>query len=194
MFAGITGKKRMRWPLLLSGLVILGFSFNAPLSVAQIARALFGYLPPFSENMAWYLMVVAMPLAIFITGKNIYCTFICPFGAVQELATKISGKNLSCSACVKKRARSLKVALLALALFMALFTKNPSSASYEPFATLFGLKGSLWQWVLLPAIVFSAFLFSRIWCRFFCPVSPVLDAVATWGRRLKSRIAKTKEP
>ena len=177
---------KLRWPLLLAGLFILGLSYNSPLSIAQIARVLLGYFPPVKESIGWYLMVMGLPLAIFLCGKNIYCLWICPFGAIQELTTVISGKRLSCQKCVKKKAQRIKTGLLTLALFLAVIYKNPAQASFEPFATLFALNGSTYQWVLLPLVIFSSFFFSRIWCRYFCPVSPVLHAIAAWGRRTKS--------
>jgi polyferredoxin len=74
--------------------------------------------------------------------------------------------------------------LLWLALLIVFTTSNPALAGFEPFATLFALRGSAVQWYLVTAAVLSSLVTPRLWCRFLCPVEGSLNMLAKVKRRL----------
>ena len=187
MLVGVYRKVRvLRWVTLLGGLVLIGFILNSPLTIGKFCSPLLGFFPSFRDHLVWYILVVGIPLITLITGRNLYCQWLCPFGALQEIISKISGKNVTCSGCVTRRLRMTKFVLAYGALFLGILLADPGKATYEPFAAIFALQGSSLQWFMLPIILFSAFFFSRLWCRFLCPVSPVLDGLGRTGRRLRN--------
>ncbi len=171
MVIGVAFKqKKLRWLVLLGSLVIIGFQYNTPISLANITGLLMGNFPSVRENLVWYILLIGIPVITFILGKNVYCFWLCPFGALQEITAKVGGgKFKCCNKAVEAKAAKIRYALIYLALIGAFLTKSPSFAGYEPFATLFGRQGFGIQWLILPVVIFSSFFISRFWCRFFCP-------------------------
>ena len=54
-------------------------------------------------------------------------------------------------------------------------TSNPGLGTFEPFATLFSLKGAGIQWYMVSVAIIGSFFIPRFWCRFFCPVGLCLN-------------------
>lgn len=178
--------KKLRWVTLLGGLVFIGFAFNIPISLANIAGVLMGYFPSIRENLVWYLMLIGIPLITFVLGRNVYCFWLCPFGAVQELTAKIGGGSLKCNHTrFEAGARKIKYGLTYIALLGAFIIKAPGFAGYEPFATLFALQGFGVQWFILPVVLFASLFISRFWCRYFCPVGVANELIWKLNRRFK---------
>ncbi|AFV03398.1 MULTISPECIES: 4Fe-4S binding protein [unclassified Dehalobacter] len=171
MVIGVAFKqKKLRWLVLLGSLVIIGFQYNTPISLANITGLLMGNFPSVRENLVWYILLIGIPVITFILGKNVYCFWLCPFGALQEITAKVGGgKFKCCNKRIEAKAAKIRYILIYLALIGAFLTKTPSFAGYEPFATLFGRQGFGIQWLILPVVIFSSFFISRFWCRFFCP-------------------------
>lgn len=175
VFLGVGRKiRKLRYITLAAGCVFLGFYFNSAISLSNIAVIFLGYFPPVSEKLFWYLLVIGALLIILIYGKNLYCFWLCPFGAIQELTAKIGGVNIQLSKKTLKYAQYISYTLTWTALMIIFITANSSLGSYEPFATLFGLEGFGVQWYILPAVILGSFVLNRFWCRFFCPVGVVL--------------------
>jgi Na+-translocating ferredoxin:NAD+ oxidoreductase RnfG subunit len=168
---GVTAKQRkLRWLTLTGSLVFIGFQYNTPISLANIAALFMGNFPSIRENLVWYILLIGIPALTFILGKNVYCFWLCPFGALQEITAKIGGgKFKCCNTAIEAKPAKIRYILIYLALIGAFLTKSPSFAGYEPFATLFGRQGFGIQWLILPVVIFSSFFISRFWCRFFCP-------------------------
>ncbi len=175
VFLGVGRKiRKLRYITLAAGCVFLGFYFNSAISLSNIAVIFLGYFPPVSEKLFWYLLVIGAISIILIYGKNLYCFWLCPFGAIQELTAKIGGINIQLSKKTLKYAQYISYTLTWAALMIIFITANSSLGSYEPFATLFGLEGFGVQWYILPAVILGSFVLNRFWCRFFCPVGVVL--------------------
>ncbi len=58
-------------------------------------------------------------------------------------------------------------------------------AGYEPFATLFDLRGSMVQWALLIIVVLASLVMYRPFCNYLCPMDPVIDIIAATRRWIK---------
>lgn len=186
--------KRLRWVILIGSLIFIGFQYNTPISLANIASLFMGNFPAIRENLVWYVFLIGIPIITFIAGKNVYCYWLCPFGALQEITAKAGGGKLKCNRTIELRAKKIRYILVYLALLGAFLTKSPGSASYEPFAILFGLQGFGVQWLILPVVLFTSLFISRFWCRFFCPgmvINEVIlllrKSVMRLGKRLRTR-------
>lgn len=164
---------RMKWLRYLTlgiSLVFLGFYFNAAVNVAHFGRLLLGFLPSFMENIYWYILLGGSVIFPFFFKKNIYCNTMCPFHAVQTIMIRIGGMKIKFSPAIQKVAKHSSKFLLWLALIIILISRNPTLASYEPFAMIFGLEGDGMQWYILPFVLIGVLLIRDYFCRYFCPV------------------------
>lgn len=183
----IKGLAKFRLLLLGFSMIILGFWLNRPLSMGHIGALFLGYFPKPSENLIWYIVITGALLPALFTGKNLYCTFVCPFCSLQEATHLISKVNLPIGKYIKWL-RIGKDILLFIVLFFAFLYLNPSIASYDPFGTIFGLNGSSYSWYLLFVILIASFFYRRFWCVAFCPVGTFLDKVAGIGRNVRGKV------
>lgn len=172
----ITGKRvkkkaQARNILLVCSVALLGFWFGAQFSLSTVVTLLsFSWL----RGMATYaaLLCLVLTIASFLfTRKNLFCIYICPFGAVQEGL----GKILGCSAPIQKKWMTWTARFwVFLLLLAALYYQAPSFAMYEPFGKAFNFIGSGIIYSLTILIVLASLFFKRPWCHLFCPTTVVI--------------------
>ncbi len=199
MVIGVTFRlSKLRWVALIISLIFIGFQYNTPISLANIAALFTGNFPSIRENLVWYLLLIGIPVITWILGKNVYCFWLCPFGALQEITAKVGGGKFKCrNKAIEVKGAKLRYILLYLALIGAFLTKSPSVAGYEPFATLFGLQGFGIQWLILPVVFFASFFIKRFWCRFFCPgliINELILHSRKYTRGIPERLTSKKLP
>lgn len=165
---------KIRPIIMLMGLVVLGFYLNFPLSVSHITALIMGFLPNLESSLAWYVLLTCVLFTIVVVGRNLYCAWICPFGAVQELLHKISGISLPMAPWLIKYGKNINAFIAWISVCIIFISRNPALGNFEPFAAFFSFNGFGIIWVILPVIIFSSFFIKRFWCRFFCPVGFIL--------------------
>lgn len=173
LFAGfsvLNGKKWLRYTSLFISMAFLGFYFNSALNVSQFGRVLMGYIPLLKSNVYWFVLVFGTIGFSFFLKKNVYCNAMCPFHAVEIILVKIGGMKIKFTPTVLKIAKHSAKFLLWLSLMLTFISQNPTVASYEPFAMVFGLEGEGVHWYLLPAVLIGVLFISDYFCRYFCPV------------------------
>jgi hypothetical protein len=175
---------RARLYVLGASVYFLGVHTNGSLSISNFGALLRGFVPSPYEWLFWWLMVVGTLLITAVYGRNLYCWWLCPFGGMQEFVSKISGVNWKVSGRVARLLRVQAYLLLWLALMLTFLTNNPALAGFEPFATLFSLRGLGVQWYLVSVALASSLVIPRFWCRFLCPVGESLNLLAKTKRRL----------
>lgn len=180
------GMIKYRLSLLALSAVIIGFWLNRPLTISHFAGLFQGYFPEINTNLIWYILLIGAVLPPLVMGKNVYCTWICPFCAVQEATHLISRKNLIIGENIIVLRRFRDFFLFAV-LFMAFLFQNPSIPSYEPFGTIFSFSGSRLSWYLLAVVLFSSLFFRRFWCVAFCPVGNFLEKISAVGRIIRRK-------
>lgn len=175
-------KRRIRWGTLLTGMLVLGFIYTAPLTIAQIASLLSGYLPDWHNNLYWYLLIGGILFVTTVDAKNPYCSWFCPFGAAQECLAQLTKAKYYRPHDLSKFFTWLQRGLAFSAILLGLALRRPGVASYEPFATLFDLRGVGVEWIFLGLVLLASLLVYRPFCNYLCPISPVIDFIAE-GRR-----------
>ncbi len=149
-------KKRIRWATLLGGLIFLGFIYTAPLTITMIASLLSGYWPDWHTNLYWYLLIGGILFVTTVESKNPYCSWFCPFGAFQECLAAVSGAKVYRPRTLSDALKWVQRGLALAAILLGLALRRPGVAGYEPFATLFDLRGSMVQWALLIIVVLAS--------------------------------------
>ena len=188
-----TIKKWGRWAILLTGLIVLGFIFNKPLTLANVIAFISGYWPDWQTNLYWFLLLSGVLVVTSIQGKNPYCSWFCPFGAAQEVLGTISGAKAYQPRKVYTKLRWVQRSLAFTAITLGLALRQPGAASYEPFGTLFTLEGSWPQWVMLILVLFGSLIIYRPFCNYLCPLDPVVDYIGEVRRWVKNLWQRTRK-
>ncbi len=184
--------KKLRTWLLVASVIVIGFMAEQSLTLGNFMSIVTGNMPAFTERPIWFIFVIGILLATLIFGKNIYCGWICPFGATQEGIYKaLNLKTNKVDPRIFAVAKKSVWFFIWLAAMLALFFNNPGSSSYEPFSVFFGGEGVELQWLIMGIVVFMSILVYRLWCRAFCPVGTILDLVAQ-GKRKTKKLLKNK--
>ncbi|WP_119066316.1 FMN-binding protein [Aggregatilinea lenta] len=182
-------KHTLRWAIMVVSLVILGFTYNKPLTIANFASLLAGYWPTWQTHLYWYLVLGGSIGVVLFSGKNMYCSSICPFGAAQECCARLGAarpfNDPDYNPVMSRRMRWVPRWLAVLALALGLAFRQPGAASYEPFGTLFTLNASFVPWALLIVVLFASVLVLRPFCTYLCPVKPALEFVLFARNRVR---------
>ena len=178
--------RKLRPWLLVGSVLVIGFILNSPLSSINLLDLFSGNFPIFVERSFWYVFVLGILLGTLLLGRNFYCSWLCPFGAVQEgLYKSMNLVKFSPSSKVKSFFRKLRWPVLWLAALLAILFNNHSMIAYEPFYVFFDSHGAVAQWMILLVVLFMSMLQLRFWCNGFCPTGLVLDEVAKVSRKVK---------
>jgi NosR/NirI family nitrous oxide reductase transcriptional regulator len=194
-------KKYGRWAILLTGIVMLGFVYNKPFTLANVVSLIAGYWPDWHNNLYWFLLLGGIFTVTLIQGKNPYCSWFCPFGGVQEILGTLTGAKVYHPHRVYNTLRWFQRGLAFIAIVLGLALRQPGSASYEPFGTLFDLEGTWPQWVLLVLVLLASLVFYRPFCNYICPLAPVVDYIGDarrwvknlWQERIKTVISPSSK-
>ena len=166
-------KKQLRWAGLLTGMVVLGFMYNKPLTLSMVNQMLLGFWPQWQTNIYWYLMLGGIIFVFTVDNKNPYCQWFCPFGAAQECMGAIGGAKNYSPGRYRNTFTWLRRGVVWFAILVALLFRSPGLTSYEIFGTLFALVGSNPQFILLGIVLIASLFIKRPWCTYLCPIDPV---------------------
>ena len=160
-------RRRERNAFLLFNLIGAGFLFNLQFSLTHVTRLVFDGLPS-PHVFDLFLLTVGVLILATLFGQ-IYCGYLCPFGALQELLAKL-GLTRKASAKTDRRARRVKFGILALVLLVFAFGRSNSILAVDPLLAFFGFDYSTAMALLLSVIGLCCLFYFRFWCRYFCPV------------------------
>jgi spermidine synthase/Na+-translocating ferredoxin:NAD+ oxidoreductase RnfG subunit len=169
-----------RLAVLVFNLVIGGFILNAQYSSEQIITLLSGRINTF-ESSGVFLLIAAVPLLVLLFG-NIYCGYLCPFGAAQELLSYIIPDRFKKTAPYEKmrKARFIKYIILFIMIIVFFISRSKQTLTPDPLITAFNLhawhisfKSAVFI-IMIPAVVGSIF-YGRFWCRYLCPAGAFLS-------------------
>lgn len=177
--------KQARWISLIAGLVILGFIYNKPLTLAYINRLLLGFWPAWQTELYFYLLIGGIIFVFTVDNKNPYCEWFCPFGAAQECLGLVGGAKPRQVRNMKKYLKWLPRILALSAILLAVYFRSPTLTSYELFGTLFAFVGSTIQFIALALVVIASLFIIRPWCRYLCPLDPVVDFIRIYREWIK---------
>ncbi|WP_306754187.1 NosR/NirI family protein [Paracoccus actinidiae] len=168
-------------------LVVLGWMFNAQLSVVNI-MALTGSLmtgfswQAFLLDPLTFILWFAVAAALLFWGRGAYCGWLCPFGALQELTNQVARKlripQWTLPWGLHERLWPLKY-MIFLGLFgvsLASVEQAEKLAEVEPFKTAIILNFvRAWPFVAYAVALLVAGLFvERFYCRYLCPLGAAL--------------------
>jgi hypothetical protein len=166
--------KRWRLPLLGISIVVLGFWQTTMLSIAQVISWLHHGVP---LSMQWGLLVVAflsIGLPMFF-GKKFYCVYVCPLGALQDVAGQVNKRKVTLPNSVISVLFVVRKAIFLAVVLVVLLGVNFDIGIYEPFSAFDVLSAPIVALIIaIVSVVLSIFI-QKPWCRFVCPLGQGLD-------------------
>jgi len=179
--------RALRASYLVLTLVFLGLFAKAQLSVVNVVTFVHALLSGFRWDlflldplvfMLWSFVAVS----ILFWGRGVFCGWLCPFGALQELlnmvARKIGLKQIDIPFSLHERLWMIKYVLFLgiLAISLNSIKSAFAVAEVEPFKTAITLTFMRdWPLVAYAVALLAVGLFvERFYCRYLCPLGGAL--------------------
>lgn len=171
-----SGGERARLLLLAASLGVLGIWLNTPITEIDLVNLSLGHAAPPWENPQRWLLIGFIGLTALLFGQ-VWCGYLCPFGALQELASRL-GWLLGLRSYPDRRLdqpmRWIKFLLLAFVLIAVWVSGETTWASFDPMQHAFGGRLAGWMLVLVVLVLLGSLFYVRFWCRYFCPMGAFL--------------------
>ena len=180
MTAFLRKSAKIRWVTLGFTLIYLGWMDGGFVSVSHITN--FVKIGPsmFRSDLPQLLILVFTVVTTLFWGR-IFCSSLCPFGALQDFIAHFTPKRIQKELPQKIHdlAIYIKYAVLAFLIVMALsFTDLSLFQYFEPFGTIFYFSQSYLLWGILAAFIFATIVIPRFYCRYACPLGAALGVAA----------------
>ncbi|GAB2800930.1 regulatory protein NosR [Halomonas shantousis] len=167
--------------------VFIGWYTLGQLSVVNVLT----FVHALMEDFRWELFlsdpVIFMlwtftAASLLLWGRGIFCGWLCPFGALQELineaARKLKVPQYELPFAVHERLWAVKYIVLLVLFGISLQSMSAAErfAEVEPFKTAITLKFDRQWWFVAYAVALLAInLFTRkVYCRYVCPLGAAL--------------------
>ncbi|WP_187428086.1 hypothetical protein ROLI_002090 [Roseobacter fucihabitans] len=181
--------------------VWLGLILGAQLSVVQVVAFAHSLLNGFKWDVFLMEPLIFVlwgftALGLLFWGRGVFCGWLCPFGALQELsnqaARRLGIKQITVPPAVHERLWVIKYTLFLAILGLSFYSMTDALilAEAEPFKTAISLRFMRsWPFLLfVGAILFAGLFVERAYCRYLCPLGAALAIPAKlkifdWLRR-----------
>ncbi|MGB5338247.1 MAG: 4Fe-4S binding protein [Gammaproteobacteria bacterium] len=195
--------KYLRTGFLVFTLVFIGWYTLAQLSVIHVLTFINALLHQFSwesflVDPLIFILWGYVALTLLLWGRGVYCGWLCPFGALQELIGALARRfrlpEYNFSEIVHERLTALKYVI-----FVALFGLSLQSighaaraAEVEPFKTAIVMhfnRDGIFLYYAIGLLIIAAFN-RKFFCKYVCPLGAALAIPAPlrifdWLRRRK---------
>jgi NosR/NirI family nitrous oxide reductase transcriptional regulator len=193
---------RIRWGFLIYTLLFIGWYAQGQLSIVNIYPILHSVMNGFDIGV--YLMDPILFIlwgfvfvTLFIVGRGVFCGWLCPFGALQEMvgwvAKKFRIRQWKISDKLHTRLWSVKYVILAGLVISSFFSLRFAevASEVEPFKTAITLQFiRTWPFVIYALLLLGIGLYvNKFYCRYVCPLGAGLAVVGYfhWGKWLTRR-------
>jgi NosR/NirI family nitrite reductase transcriptional regulator len=180
-----------RTGFLLFTLFFLGWYANGQLSVVQVVAFFHSLLHGFRWETfliepVIFILWSFVALGLLFLGRGVYCGWLCPFGALQELlnegAKRLGIRQIEVPFAVQERLWAIKYTLFIAILGMSFYSMERAlvMAEVEPFKTAISMRFMRdWPFVVFALALLTAGLFiERFFCRYLCPLGAALGIPA----------------
>ena len=125
----------------------------------------------------WWFIIIT----VFIWGRGLFCGWLCPYGALTEMAYKVSRAlglkrfQFFLPKPLHDKLKWVKYGVFVVLLVVSFFSMGLAEkmAEVEPFKTTFlvGVLNRSWPFILFWVVLFGASMFmERPFCKYLCPL------------------------
>ncbi|WP_231570417.1 NosR/NirI family protein [Achromobacter sp. RTa] len=194
---------RLRLAFLAFALFWIGWYGQAQLSIVNVLT----FFSALRTDFRWeyflmdplvFILWCATAISMVFWNRGAFCGWLCPFGALQELANRVAKRlgvrQVKISHGVNQRLSTLKYVIFLLLFGFSLYDLALAEqlSEIEPFKTAIILRFvRYWPFVVFALAVLAAGLFvERFFCRYLCPLGAALAIPArlrifNWLRRYR---------
>lgn len=193
----------LRYGYLVYTVIFIGWYSLAQLSIVNVLT----FVSAITHDFSWetfmidpivFILWSFVAMTILLWGRGVYCGWLCPFGASQEIIFKLGERlgirSYEFPAAVHERLWAIKY-LVMLGLFavsLQSFSQAELLAEVEPFKTVFSLHFHReWGYVIYAvAFLLISAINRKFYCRYICPLGAALTfpskfRIFDWLRRRK---------
>ncbi len=182
------GKRILRSSSLLLSFIVIGLLFNTPVSIGNFLDLGYGDIPGINNLALLSLLIFAVVSALF--KGPLYCSYLCPFGAMQDAAS--AAKIPKCGVDDKwmKHAGRIRWLVLAAVIVAVVAFNVPAFRNVEPFSRCFAPDAGSAVWIQSGTILVAALFLRRPWCRIFCPTGLVVELLSRLGTKVRLKFRR----
>jgi NosR/NirI family nitrous oxide reductase transcriptional regulator len=184
-----------RWTFLFFTLLFSGFYAQGQLSVVNIYTLLLKVINGFSFDVflldpILFILWIYTAISLVLWGRGLFCGWLCPFGALQEmlswLAKKVGIQQIQIKSEHHNRLLLLKYFILIGLLAISLYSLNLAEklAEIEPFKTAITLLFvRSWPFAGYALLLLGLGMFiHKFYCRYLCPLGAGLAIIGKFRR------------
>lgn len=175
--------KNLRWLLLSSSALVLGVWQGKMLSLATGYNWLINGISLSGQFILVLMLLLSIALPLF-TRKPLYCIYLCPYGALQELFGKITKRKLTIPPPLTNYLNKIQPLFVGFIVVGLLLGLSPAwLPEFEPFAAFLIQSASSSVLILAATFLALSIFLHKPWCKQLCPTGYILDFTRT--RRTK---------
>jgi ferredoxin-type protein NapH len=186
----IWGNAWIRFVFLTGSLFVFGYWLNLMFSLMDLGLLYLSIAP--TTILKW--LVIGVIGLMTLTLGNIWCGFLCPLGALQEviytipriLISLVKGNGIGVETIKSKGEEKLnkeiavfasyfKYVLLGISMLFFVFSANMVFLAWDPLTYAFGKIPNSVYYSIFVIILLGSVYFYRPHCRFFCPAGAFLS-------------------
>lgn len=167
--------KWLRMVQLLLNVGILGFWCGQFLSLSLLRGWVANGLEPVASLPTLLVLGVAVIMP-FLKRPHHYCSWVCPYGSLQELASQLPFPKVHCSPKVYKVMSRIRITVFAI-IMLLLWTAfwDIQVLNYEPFSAFMVNSATPIVMVLASVFVVASCFVPNVWCKCLCPMGQLLN-------------------
>ena len=179
--------RKLRLAFLIFTVIGLGWVMTAQLSVVNVITFINALLSEFRWDFflldpVIFILWSWVAVALLFWGRGVFCGWLCPFGALQELVSQVARflrlPQLPIPFWLSERVWPIKYIIFLGLLALSLHSVGLAEigAEVEPFKTAIALKFvRVWPFVAYALGLLAVGMFvERFFCRYLCPLGAAL--------------------
>lgn len=185
----------IRWTFLFFTLAFIGIYAQGQLSVVNIFTVLLALRDGFDITVFLldpiiFILWIFTFASLFIFGRGLFCGWLCPFGAMQEIVAKVAEllkiRQWTVSHSTHRKLTKIKYIILGGLVVTSLVSLRAAeqAAEVEPFKTAVTLAFVReWPFVIYAILILGVGLFiNKFYCRYICPLGAGLALLGKFHR------------